>query len=129
MSTANRPAQKPLAGLKILVAEDETLLFFLAEAILIDLGCTEVRHAYRVQGALDLLARERVDFAVLDVNLAGERSYPIAEELTALKVPFIFTTGYGREGMPLHWADRAVVQKPFTTLELGNAIIAVLRNS
>jgi CheY-like chemotaxis protein len=61
-----------LAGLKILVVEDETMVFFLTADILRDLGCTEVVHAYRPADALSIVGREP-DLALLDVNLAGER--------------------------------------------------------
>jgi len=126
MSDLNQPPRQLLTGLKVLVVEDETMLFFLAEDMLTELGCAEVRHASRVKDALALLAQERPDVAVLDVNLAGEQAYPIAEKLAAMNVPFVFATGYGSEGIPPHWTSRPVVQKPFTLDMLGRTIGAAL---
>lgn len=117
-----------LRGLKILVVEDETILFFLAEDMLMELGCAAVLHANRVGEALALLDRERPDVAMLDVNLAGQPAYPVAERLAAAKIPFVFATGYGMDGIPAEWLSRPVVQKPFTTAMLGDAIKAALRN-
>jgi CheY-like chemotaxis protein len=126
MSDPNPQSERPLGGLRILVVEDETMLFFLAEDMLTELGCAAVLHASRVKDALALLANERPDVAMLDVNLAGEQAYPIAERLAAIDIPFVFATGYGMEGIPPHWASRPVVQKPFTLDMLGRAIAAAL---
>ncbi len=121
-----KPQARPLGGLRILVVEDETMLFFLAEDMLTELGCSAVLHACRVKDALALLGRELPDVAMLDVNLAGEQAYPVAERLAAVNVPFVFATGYGSDGIPPHWAGRPVVQKPFTLDILGKAITAAL---
>lgn len=129
MTEAGPPSEGPLAGLRILVVEDETMLFFLAEDMLTELGCAVVLHASRVKDALALLTRERPDVAMLDVNLAGEQAYPIAEQLASVNVPFVFATGYGSEGIPAHWASRPVVQKPFTLDMLARAITAALAPS
>jgi CheY-like chemotaxis protein len=126
MSKPNPEAERPLSGLRILVVEDEAMLFFLAEDMLTELGCSAVLHACRVRDALALLARELPDVAMLDVNLAGEQAYPIAEKLAAAKVPFVFATGYGSEGIPPYWANRPVVQKPFTLDMLGKAMTTAL---
>jgi CheY-like chemotaxis protein len=129
MSELNRQTARPLSGLRILVVEDETMLFFLAEDMLTELGCSAVLHACRVKDALALLAQQSPDVAMLDVNLAGEQAYPIAEKLAAQKVPFVFATGYGSEGIPAGWAARPVIQKPFTLNMLERAIAAALASA
>jgi CheY-like chemotaxis protein len=129
MTAPNPQPGGPLNGLRILVVEDETMLFFLAEDMLIELGCSTVMHACRVKDALAILANEAPDVAMLDVNLAGEQAYPIAEKLTAQKVPFVFATGYGSEGIPPDWAGRPVIQKPFTLDMLGRAITTALASA
>jgi DNA-binding response OmpR family regulator len=113
-------------GLKILVVEDETMVSFLIEDTLIDLGCAEVWHAASVPAALDVLHQRRPDAAVLDVNLRGELAYPVAEQLEAANVPFVFATGYGQSGLSGHWAARPVLQKPFQAEVLAAALEAVL---
>ncbi len=63
-----------------------------------------------IEAALDLIARsERIDGAVLDVNIRGERVYPVADALKRRHIPFIFATGYDAwvipdayEGTPRH---------------------------
>ena len=74
-------ATRPLDGLNILVVEDETMLFFLAEDMLLELGCAKVWHAGRLSDAVAFLAGNRPDAAMLDVNLAGEPVYPLAVKL------------------------------------------------
>jgi CheY-like chemotaxis protein len=90
---------RKLKGLRVLVAEDEALVAFQLEDMLAELGCAVIGPASRVGQALDLLGRERVDAAVLDVNVAGELVYPVADALTAQGLPYIFATGYGAAGL------------------------------
>jgi CheY-like chemotaxis protein len=115
-----------LNGLSILVVEDETIISFLIEDMLADLGCTDVWHAGGLNAALALVHKRKPDAAVLDVNLSGQPVYPLAEELAAIGVPFIFATGYGREGIPRDWTVRPVIQKPFNLAALATALSAVL---
>jgi CheY-like chemotaxis protein len=117
------PAQVSLKGLSVLVVEDETMVSFLIEDMLTELGCSTVLQAGRVSEALALLDKRRPDAAVLDVNLAGEPAYPVAARLAELRVPFMFTTGYGPSGISSEWASRPVVQKPFSL----DAFAAALR--
>lgn len=115
-----------LEGLRILVVEDESIISFLLEDMLVNLGCDEVHHAGSVASALSRIGDEPPDLAVLDVNLAGEPAYPIAEALSELRVPFVFATGYGASGLPRDWASHPVVQKPFTIGGLEAALHAAL---
>lgn len=115
-----------LQGLKILVVEDETMVSFLIEDTLHDLGCSEVWHAGSVRDALKLLHNRRPDAAVLDVNLQGELAYPVAEQLDAANVPFVFATGYGQIGLARPWASRPVLQKPFQGETLAMTLEAIL---
>jgi CheY-like chemotaxis protein len=125
MSEPARPA--PLAGLSVLIVEDETIISFLIEDMLAELGCDAVRHAGGVAEALKLIEARRPDAAVLDVNLGGVPAYAVAERLRALGVPFVFATGYGRQGVPPEWAGRPVLQKPFPGADLAAALAEVLR--
>jgi CheY-like chemotaxis protein len=120
------PIRLPLSGLQALVVEDETMIFLLIEDMLKDMGCAVVSHATDVREALMFIDNRRPDFAVLDVNLAGEQVYPVAERLDAIGVPFAFATGYGRPGMPDRWASRPVIQKPFKQETLAAALSAIV---
>ena len=115
-----------LQGLTVLVVEDETIVSFLIEDTLMQLGCKEVWHASAIAAALALLQDKKPDAAVLDVNLSGVPAYPVAERLAALGVPFVFATGYGKNGVASEWRDRPVIQKPFDEAVLLAGLISAL---
>ena len=104
---------RPLSGVRALVVEDEIMVAMLIEQMLYDLGVENVRSAPNISEALALIAEAAPDFAALDVNLRGTQVFPVAAELAARKVPFLFVTGYGAHGVDAAWADRPVLQKPF----------------
>jgi len=114
------------AGKRILVVEDEMIVAMLIEDILMDGGATVVGPAARVAKALDLLGTEEVDAALLDVNLAGENTMPVAEELRRRGIPFAFATGYGAAGLPDGFASQPLLQKPFQERDLQEVIARVL---
>jgi CheY-like chemotaxis protein len=101
-------------GLRILIVEDESMVAMLLEEIVDELGYTVVGPVARVAPALELLDAGEIDGALLDVNLDGERSYPIADALDQLGRPYVFCTGYGLAGLDEAYRDRPVLQKPFT---------------
>ena len=113
-----------LAGRDVLLVEDETMVSFVVEDMLAALGAGSVRHAARLEKAQALIADKLPALAVLDVNVAGELVFPVAERLTQASVPFLFITGYGRGGVEGSWAACEVLQKPFTPA----AFEAALRN-
>lgn len=118
------PARAPkLKGLRVLVVEDEALVAFQLEDMLAELGCAVIGPASRVGQALDLLGRERVDAAVLDVNVAGELVYPVADALTAQGLPYIFATGYGAAGQTPCYRCRPILHKPFLQNDLRRAML------
>jgi DNA-binding response OmpR family regulator len=118
-----------LNGLTVLVVEDETLISFLVEDMLRDLGCSTVWHASGASEALSMLRDRRPDAAVIDVNLGGQLAYPLAVYLDAAGIPFVFATGYGKHGIPGHWRRRPIVQKPFGADALTAALGSALRGS
>lgn len=118
--------QRFLDRLSVLVVEDEAIISFLIEDMLSELGASDVRHAGTLADALAQLDARPPDIAVLDVNLGGERVYPVAERLDAAGIRFIFMTGYGRSGMDPRWSARSVVQKPFNLETMASALKDVL---
>ena len=108
--------------------EDETIVSFLIEDMLRELGAVKVWHAPSVARALALVGEECPDAALLDVNLGHEYAYPVAADLTAKSIPFIFATGYGRNGIAPEWAGCRVLQKPFDTRMLGDALYGAIEN-
>jgi CheY-like chemotaxis protein len=119
-------ARSTLHGLRVLVVEDESIVSFLLEDMLSELGCRVTGLASNVRQALAMLAREKPDAAVLDVNLRGEMAFPIAEQLQSNAIPFVFATGYGFPGIPERWQQCPVVQKPFRLTELASALEAAV---
>ncbi|WP_371416303.1 response regulator [Rubellimicrobium sp. CFH 75288] len=115
-----------LAGKRILVVEDEVIVAMLIEDILSDAGAAVVGPVGRVAEALNLATAERLDAAILDVNLAGETTAPVAEALRARGVPFAFATGYGASGLPAGFEEAALVQKPFQERDLGEALVRLV---
>lgn len=113
-----------LNGRRILVVEDESLVAMLLETILEDMGCEIVGPAATVAQGLTL-AEGELDAALLDVNVAGQNVFPVAEALVARGVPFVFSTGYGEGGLPDAWRGRPTIQKPFTE----DAVHAALREA
>lgn len=124
--TEIRSGKRFLDGLCVLVVEDEAIISFLLEDMLGELGAADVRHAGNLRTALAFLEDHTPDLAVLDVNLGGERVYPVAERLEAKGVTFVFTTGYGKGGIDPRWSARPVVQKPFNVEAMTQALRALL---
>jgi CheY-like chemotaxis protein len=108
-----------LAGRRILVVEDEMLVAMLIEDILADLGCTVVGPAVRVAEALPMAESAALDCAFLDVNVAGERVFPVAAALAGRSVPFVFVSGYGEDALEAPFAGRPALRKPFPPSEIA----------
>src|SRR5262245_5547739 len=116
----------PLDGLKVLIVEDEFLILLSIEKMLEEMGCDVVASAPRVAKALAMLDTVGAAAAVLDVNVAGEPVYPVAEALAARGIPVVFTTGYGDSGIAAPWHEWPIVQKPFSQDQLERALKAAL---
>ncbi|BCM17921.1 hypothetical protein MJ8_16870 [Mesorhizobium sp. J8] len=102
-----------LSGLNVLVVED---VFMLAQDLadqLTGAGCAVVGPAPTIQQALDNIDGIALDGAVLDVNLRGERSFPLADHLARGGVPFVFLTGYDSVTVfPDRFRDTPKLTKP-----------------
>jgi DNA-binding response OmpR family regulator len=118
---------EPLQGLRILVVEDEFLVAMLIEEILESAGCVVSGPIPRVAEALDAARREVCDAAVLDINLAGERVFPVAEILSRRNIPYLFVTGYSAGALPGEYAKRPRICKPFKIADLLGALSNIER--
>ncbi|MEJ8572387.1 response regulator [Microbaculum marinum] len=110
-----------LAGLRVLVVEDEGMVALLIEGMLADLGCDVVASAASLSRAVAAARDEAIDFALLDVNLDGHLVFPAAEILRARGIPFVFSTGYGRVALLENFKEYQVLNKPFAIEELREA--------
>jgi CheY-like chemotaxis protein len=109
-------------GRRILLVEDEAMIAMLVEDMLEDLGHDLVRVANRLEEAIAAARAEVIDLAILDLNLGGVMTYPVADALAERGVPFIFATGYGSGGLMEAYSARPTRQKPFNMETLGQAI-------
>ena len=108
-----------LAGKRVLVVEDEMLVALLLEDMLADAGCIVIGPFARVADALAAARAEAVDLALLDVNIAGEKVFPVAHALEDRGVPFLFITGYGQSALPPNRPNWEAVAKPFVPQQLA----------
>ncbi|RZJ40381.1 MAG: response regulator, partial [Brevundimonas sp.] len=116
-----------LKGQDILLVEDSLIIALDAEDIATRLGAATVTTAATVEGALDNIDAARPTVAMLDINLGDRNSYPIADRLAELNIPFIFATGYGEQANPpIEHRGRLIVQKPYTLENVARAMDSLL---
>lgn len=115
-----------LAGKRVLIVEDDSLVAMLIEEFLGDLGCSAIGPYGSVAMALEAIRSEALDLAVLDVNLAGEAAYPVADMLDARGIPFLFLSGYGDGALRPGHAHWRVCAKPFTGERLAEMLAGTL---
>jgi CheY-like chemotaxis protein len=109
----------------VLIVEDDPIIALDFEDTILGFGVKKVRSAGNVARALQMIAERAPDFALLDVGLVREKSFAIAERLDALKIPFVFVTGYGVDvRLPAALADRPRLVKPYSTPALHAALSA-----
>jgi CheY-like chemotaxis protein len=108
-------------AVRVLLVEDEPIIAMTAEDMLDALGCQVVARAATLEEALAASARGDFDVAMLDINLNGVTSLPVADALKDAGKPFIFTTGYGIEGCGSH-RDVPLVTKPYRLVDLDEAL-------
>lgn len=115
-----------LSGRRVLVVEDEVMVSWVLEDMLAELGCEVVGPAARVSQALAIVEAETFDLAVLDVNLNGQKSFAIADALVARGVPFVFSTGYNKDGIPDTYKVFPMMQKPYDRANLSLALVSLM---
>jgi CheY-like chemotaxis protein len=107
------PAAHDRLPADVLIVEDDPIIALGFEDTILGFGVKTVRAAASVARALDMIAERAPDFAVLDVGLVREKSFAIAERLSALKIPFAFVTGYGADNViPAAFTDTPRLAKP-----------------
>ncbi len=111
-----------LAGVSVLLVEDEAIIAMTAEDMLEELGCRVAATASSLSEALAAAESAVFDLALLDINLNGTASLPVAARLRAQGRPFVFTTGYGTAGSGAEFADVPLVTKPYQLAQLDAAI-------
>ncbi|MGI4745667.1 MAG: hypothetical protein ACRYGI_07680 [Janthinobacterium lividum] len=103
----------------VLLVEDNIIIAFDAEETLLALGATRVVMASNVIEALQLIETKTPSFALLDVNLGSDLSWPVATRLRELGIRYVFATGYsGEVGCPLEHRSTPVIIKPYSVKSL-----------
>jgi PAS domain S-box-containing protein len=122
---AQTPAapQITVTGNRVMIVEDEALVAMALRESLDELGFSVIGPYNRISEAMIALRNNRIDAAVLDVNLGGELIYPLADVLTADHVPFIFITGYGAEEIEPRYAHVPILQKPIEAGALKSVFV------
>lgn len=120
------PAPGILSGRRVLIVEDRYLIASALEGDVVRLGGVVAGPARSVRDAQDILAAEKVDLALLDVNLEGESVFPLAERLADQRTPFLFVTGYDEWEWPSAWADRPRLCKPVNARALEAKLSSLL---
>lgn len=113
-------------GLRILIVEDEILVAMNVEDMVVELRHTVAAVATRLNQALTLAASSEIDLAILDLNLSGSLSFPVADILRQRGIPFMFATGYGAHGLTEEYRNETVLVKPYGVHQLENAIKSVI---
>lgn len=119
------PAAYPaLLGLEILLVEDEALVAAMLEDMLADFGCILAGAAATLGEALATIeSATEIDAAILDVNLGGEKVFPVADILVSRGVPIVFSTAYGTAGLPERYPRARILQKPYRPEALAELLI------
>lgn len=107
---------------RILIVEDEILVAMLMEDVVSDLGHQVIGPAMRLETALAAADNEQLDFAILDINLAGQHSFPVADRLAERGIPFLFASGYGVAGLIEPYLNTPILQKPVSPAEIARVL-------
>lgn len=93
--------------------------------MLTELGYTVVAVAGDVASSIRLVPEVLPDVAILDVNLHGAKSYPVADLLEERGVKYLFATGYGDEEHPERHRDAVTITKPYNVDQLKTALAKI----
>ena len=108
-----------MSKLSVLIVEDEIMVSMILEDIIDEAGHAVAGTAATLDAALAMVADGRdIHCALLDVNLRGQQSYPVALALDARAIPYAFTSGYGAGGIDAQFAHRPVLAKPIDIIKL-----------
>jgi CheY-like chemotaxis protein len=116
-----------LSGLRLLVVEDEALIATDLADTLRGLGCHVIGPAGTLEEGMRLAeSADRLDAALLDVNLHGQPSFPLATMLAARGVPVVFATGYSALPEGSGGLGARVLRKPVAPVDIATALRAAV---
>lgn len=114
---------KPLSKKSLLIVEDEPLIAIMIEDVVDGLGCPVRYTAGSQTEALRIIATERLDLVILDVNLGGHSTdFSVAEALLERSIPFVFSSGHIASDLPMKFRGVPFLSKPYGEEELSAAL-------
>ena len=114
---------------RVLFVEDEPMVSMLIEDMLLDLGVEVVGPASQMDKALTLARSAEIEAAVLDINIGGQHTFPVADVLHVRGIPVIFATGYGSTALPERFRGTPTLHKPFDRTRFEEVMQAALAQS
>ena len=114
----------PLTTTRVLLVEDEVMIRMMVADMVEQLGHAVAAEAGDVDRAAELAQTGLFDLAILDVNLNGKMSFPVADIIVRRRIPLIFASGYALSNIPAAYSSAPKLQKPFQIDTLAKAIIA-----
>jgi CheY-like chemotaxis protein len=114
-------------ALRVLVVEDEALICMTLQDVLEDLGCELALACTTLQQAIIAASGDGFDVAILDVNLNGEDVTEVGIILQQRAIPIIFSTGYGKSGVPTVFSHYPLIEKPFRDIDVEAALHAAMK--
>ena len=114
---------------RVLVIEDEPLIGLLLSEWLVEQGHEPIGPITNVVGGLKRVVDKDFDAAILDVNLGRLSSYPIADALIALGIPFVFATGLSVNAVDPRFSDTPTIVKPYTYEAVEKTVAALLKHA
>jgi DNA-binding response OmpR family regulator len=113
-------------AVRVLVVEDEPLIAMMLGDTLSDIGYSVVGPVENLKSAIHLAATERIDTAVVDINIDGQIADTVADKLMERGIPFLFVTGYPRK-LGLRYSAIPLLRKPFSVGDLHRAVEDLLQ--
>jgi CheY-like chemotaxis protein len=111
--------------IRVFLVEDEVLITLLLEDMLLSLECDITCAVANLDEAVSAAKTGTFDLALVDLNLRGKLTYPVADILKARQIPFVFVTGYTSAGLEPAYAETPVLEKPFRREDLEGVIAAL----
>ncbi len=127
MTTTTTPQPRTTPVRRILVVDDEPMVAIMLEDALNESGYQVVGPVENLRSAVHLAGSERIDAAIVDINIDGQASDDVADRLMSRGIPFLFVSGYART-TGLRYSDVPLLRKPFSVEDLQTALDTLLTN-
>ena len=118
----------PLEGRKILIVEDEAPIALNLASAVQQAGGIVIGPVATVAAAHAAMADNRLDGALLDIRLRNETSFPLADVLAVLGIPFVFVSGLSSALMPYTHRERPLFDKPYESGEVIATLARLIRD-